>query len=138
MPQDNPFVITGKILYCLQLAVSYPLVIYVTNNIVEGFVFAKMRYSMLRIWLKNFSRLVVLFVGVCVAIYFYYLLHRIMALSGVVLGSFIVLITPNYIHYKVVAETQCSRCMDLLVIIYAIIISIGLGTAMILQWCGVI
>lgn len=117
---------------------SYPLVIFITNNIIEGFVFSKMSYSILRTWLKNFSRLLVLFLGVCVAIYFYYNLHRIMALSGVMLGSFIVLFTPNFIYFNVVAETKFQKCTSILVMVYSMVMAVGLGTAMILKWSHVI
>jgi len=105
MPQDNWFVIIGKLLFCVNIILSYPLVVPVINQILEGFIFGKMRYSMLRTWLKNLSRTLVVVVGLLVAYYFYYSLHKVLSFSGVVLGSFVVLITPCLIHLKVLADT---------------------------------
>jgi amino acid permease len=35
LPADNWVVVVAKILFCVNLLISYPLVIYVTNNVIE-------------------------------------------------------------------------------------------------------
>lgn len=42
MPETNPVVIVGKILFLFNIIFSYPLNIYQTNNVIESFTFSKM------------------------------------------------------------------------------------------------
>lgn len=93
-----------------------------------------MQYSVLRTWLKNLSRTVVVTIGVLVALFFYYSLHKILSFSGVVIGSFVVLITPSLVHYKVVATSQCDKTINILIVIYAACFALTLGTLIIIRW----
>mmetsp|Transcript_41783 Transcript_41783/g.63810 ORF Transcript_41783/g.63810 Transcript_41783/m.63810 type:complete len:164 (+) Transcript_41783:1226-1717(+) len=54
MPADNPIIQVVKILFMINLVFSYPLTIYITNVILEGFLFKKSTSSKsTRKWLKN-------------------------------------------------------------------------------------
>jgi amino acid permease len=54
MPADNPIIQVVKILFMLNLVFSYPLTIFITNLILEGFTFQKMKQNTItRKWLKN-------------------------------------------------------------------------------------
>jgi hypothetical protein len=102
MPETNPVVIVGKILFLFNIIFSYPLNIYQTNNVLESFSFNKMQYSKCRTWLKNISRTVVVTIGVIVAVTFYYKIPKIIGLTAVILGSIIALIIPPLLHNKIV------------------------------------
>ena len=72
MPQDNPFIIIGRLLYLSVIVYSYPLTIYVVNNIIEGYIFKCMRFSVWRTWLKNLSRTIIVIASVTLSYLFYY------------------------------------------------------------------
>jgi len=134
MPQDNWWIIIGKLLFCINIIFSYPLIIPIIIQIIEGYLFKNMNYSVLRTWLKNLSRTSILVIGLLVAYFFYYSIHKILSFYGVVLGSFVVLITPCLIHYKLMAETSCSKAINILIIIYSSAMAIILGTLIIYRW----
>ena len=106
MPEENPAIITAKILYVIMVVISYPLTIYITNYVIEEIVFSKMEYSELRKWLKNLSRTIVVALALFISIVFYYSLHKILGFSGLILGSIVVLIVPSLIHNTLVATTK--------------------------------
>ena len=134
MPQDNPWIVIGRLLYLVVIIFSFPLMIYIVNPVIEGYVFGKMRYSFLRTWLKNLSRTVVVAVSVLTSYLFYYQLYKILAFSGVILGNFIVLITPTLIHYKVVAETKYSKTMNIGIVIYSSVLAVVLSSLIVAIW----
>ena len=61
-------------------------------------------------------------------------MHKILSFVGVVVGSFIVLITPSLVHYKVVADTKYSKVINIMVIIYAVTFAIVLGSLILYFW----
>ena len=134
LPAENAWVIIAKILFCIQIIISYPLVIYVTNNIIEQLIFSKMNYSELRKWLKNLSRTIIVTSAVFIGYYFYKHLHKILGFTGIVLGAYIVLVTPSFIHNKLVAKTPCARCFNYFIIIYAILMGLVFGSLIIINW----
>lgn len=106
MPEENPVIITDKILFCIMIGFSYPLIVYACNQVIESFIFSKMEYSSTRKWLKNLSRTINLSLALLIAITFYYSLHKILGFSAVIFGTIIVLIFPALIHNKISAETS--------------------------------
>lgn len=135
-PQDNWYLLVAKLLFCINILFSIPLMIYITNNIVERYVFSKMRFSTLRTWLKNLSRTIVLSASALIAFFLYYQIHKVFSLVGVVVGTFVVIITPNLIHYREMGDSQCTRIGDIFYIVYAIIAAIVIGTLIIYDWNG--
>lgn len=121
---------------CVNIIFSYPLLIYITNQIIEQYVFAKMRFSALRTWLKNLSRTVVLVAAILIGFFFYYSLHKILSWVGVVIGAFIVLVTPALVHNKVCATARYTRVTNILIAIYAGASAVALGTLIIYNWDG--
>lgn len=125
---------TVSLFFCVHLLFSYPLVIVVTNTILESFIFYRMKHSTLRTWLKNLSRTLVLTAGVVVATTFYYSLPHLISLVGVVFGSFVVIITPSLVHYNLCAESAISKAFDLFIFIYAVCMITILGSLVIYDW----
>ena len=134
MDQTNVYLILGKLLFLINIIISYPLIVFAIFQILESLLFQKMKYSMCRTWLKNLSRTVVVLTGLLIAFFFYYNLHKILGLAGVVLGSFIVLITPSLIHRKLNADTAFKKGIDIAIIIYAVIMAVWLSTLIIYRW----
>ena len=105
-----------------------------TNTNLEGIFFRKMEYSALRKWLKNISRLSVVILAVFVAVTFYYSLHKILGLTGVLLGSIVVLVMPALIHQRHVAESTSSKCFDIFLVVYAVLAIVVLGSLIVFHW----
>mmetsp|Transcript_13695 Transcript_13695/g.23352 ORF Transcript_13695/g.23352 Transcript_13695/m.23352 type:complete len:131 (-) Transcript_13695:76-468(-) len=101
-------------LFCLNLVFSYPLSIFPTNKIVEGFVFKKLKKNTpMRKWLKNISRLLVCFLGVYLSITVRNQLDKVLGITGGFLGVIIVLIVPTLCHFQIMAKTPMEKFKDL-------------------------
>lgn len=99
-----------KILYTLNLVFSYPLTIYPTNIIIDSILFSSLpESSNLRLFLENFSRTIVLLIAMLLALFFYNSLDKLMALSGTILGTTVVLFIPSLCHYKLIARKENQR-----------------------------
>ena len=103
----------------INIIISYPLIIFVTNSVIESILFSAMKYSKWRYWLKNLSRTIVLSMAVVFATIFYSSLHKILGLIGVILGSILVLVMPALIHNRIIARTSSSRCFNYFIIVFA-------------------
>jgi len=124
LPEAHPAVVIAKILFALMILVAYPLIVYVTNQVIEYNLFSSMEFSALRYWLKNFSRTLVVLSACFLAVSVYYHLHKVIGLAGVVLGGFIVMVVPSLIHNKLTAKGACDKCLNYFLITYAIVAAI--------------
>jgi len=134
MPEENPAIIIDKIFFCFLIVFSYPLTVYVCNQVLDYAIFRKMEPSSTRKWLKNLMRIINLIIQLIIAITFYYSLHKILGFFGVTLGTIVVIIMPACIHYKLVSKTGGSKCCNIFIIIYGILAALVIGTAIILTW----
>jgi hypothetical protein len=134
LPPNNGVVVVAKIIFCVNILVSYPLVIYVTNNVIESILFSKMDHSELRKWLKNLSRTIIVFLSTFIGFTFYYSLHKILGFTAVVLGAWVVLITPSAIHNKLIAKNNMEKCFNWIIIVYAILAGVIFGSIIIYTW----
>ena len=134
IPQDNPIVITSEILFLGNVIFSYPLTIYVTNQIIESIVFSRMRYSELRKWLKNLSRTIVIFLAVFIGVTYYHYMPKILGLIGVILGAIVVIITPALIHNKLVANSCCAKAFNYIFMVYAVCCAFFITFFVIYTW----
>ena len=70
LPKDNVIVQIIKFAFIGNLVFSYPITIYITNIILEGFTFQTCkRKSATRRWLKNVQRSLVLLGGILLGLY---------------------------------------------------------------------
>ena len=110
-------IVITELLYCVNLVFSYPLTVYPANKIIESFIFHKFfgmkEVTLKRKWLKNLSRLVVVFLGCFLSITFEKVLDNFLGVAGAVLGISIILIVPTLFHYKVCATTPLEKKMDI-------------------------
>ena len=114
MPADNLIIQIVKILFMINLVFSYPLTIFITNVILEGFTFHNSKSSPnIRKWLKNLQRSCVLLFGIICAIYLKDVLDQILAISGTILGTTVVMKFPVLCHYKLLAKTKWEKAIDI-------------------------
>lgn len=103
---ENPLIITIKGLYCFSLFFTYPIFIYPTNTILEGWIFSTMKRPTLgRYWLKNLSRFLVCLSSVYIAIALKDELDKFFGLIGALLCAPLALTMPAAIHMKLLAKT---------------------------------
>ena len=91
-------------MFIINLACSYPLTIYPTNTILEGYLFKgdvkkdKMKRKV-RKWLKNLSRAIVAGTSVYFAIVLADKLDKFLSLLGALLCAPLVFTLPSLCHY---------------------------------------
>ena len=113
MPSDNIIIQIVKILFMINLVFSYPLTIFITNVILEGFTFKNTHSGGVKKWLKNLQRSAVLLFGIICAIYLRDSLDKILALSGTILGTTVVMKFPVICHLRLLAKTKTQKAIDL-------------------------
>lgn len=116
MPKDSLLVNVVKILFCINLACSYPLCIYPVNVIVEGYLFKNMSHSHLRKWLKNLSRMTFVILGAVMALIFAEHLDKFLSLLGAVLCAPLAITFPTLFHLKLIAKTKYEKVEDIIII----------------------
>lgn len=119
----HPAVVVARILFALMILIAYPLIVYVTNQVIEYNLFGQMEFSPLRYWLKNLSRTIVAITATFIAVSAYQHLHKVVGIAGVLLGGFIVMIVPSLIHNKLNESTNTGfdKCLNYFLITYAIV-----------------
>lgn len=60
LPRGTVFVYLIKLAFCFNLFITYPLVLYPTNMIVESYVYKNMPKGPKRKWLKNLTRAIMI------------------------------------------------------------------------------
>jgi len=100
MPNKNIIIVITKFIFIINLVFSYPIVIYTTNVIVEKHLFKSFKKkTKCRKWLKNLSRSAVLGSAIIVSIYFADTLDKVLALTGTIFGTGVVMTIPTLCHY---------------------------------------
>ena len=115
---SDPIIKVTKLLYCINLVFSYPLTIYPTNTILEGFILSGIskENTTIRLVLENFSRFCICVLGCFCSIIFQAKLDQFLGISGAVLGIPIILIVPSICHFKLCAKTKAEKIGDIAVI----------------------
>jgi len=124
MPNNNMIIVITKFIFIINLVFSYPLVIYMTNQILEAYLFSSWKKrSKCRKWSKNFSRSMVLASSIIVSIYFADTLDKVLALTGTIFGTAVVMTIPTLCHYSLIAETRWEKLKDEVLIVVSIAVS---------------
>ena len=110
MPNKNMIIVGTKFLFIINLVFSYPLCIFMTNLILEQYLFRSFKKkTKCRKWLKNLSRSVVLGSAIVVSIYFAASLDKVLALTGTIFGTAVVMTFPALCHYHLCARTRWEK-----------------------------
>lgn len=94
-----------KVAFAVQLIISYTLVIYPANMIIESYVFKGWPKSRKRQMLKNVSRGILVSLTIVVALSVYNKLESFLAITGSLTCTPIAFTLPAWFHYKLCAKT---------------------------------
>ena len=135
LPSDSVSVIIIKFLFSLNLACSFPIMIYPTNAAVERWFCGCFKHEQTKLyWMQNFSRLYVtglcVVCGVCLASK----LDKFLGLMGSLLCAPLALFFPALLHYKLLAKTGRDKVIDLALIIISIVVFVFCSATTIIQW----
>lgn len=130
----NWFTDLVKFLFALQLIISYTLVIYPANMIVEGYVFKGWPKSRKRQMLKNLSRACIILSTILVALVIYNKLESFLSIVGSLTCTPIAFTLPAWFHYKQCAKTPTAKAIDLAVIGVSLFIMIFCTIFACLAW----
>lgn len=92
-----------KILFCVNLLFSYPLMIYPANIIAESYLFKNLPKSALRMWLKNLYRAFMVLITIIIALALGNNLNKFLSLLGAVACIPIAFSLPALFHFKACA-----------------------------------
>jgi len=119
---NNWYTIIVKFLFMIQLIISYTLVIYPANMIVEGYAFKGWPKSKKRQMWKNFSRACVVMVTIIAATIIYNKLESFLSITGSLTCTPIAFTLPAWFHYKICAKTTTDKVIDLTVIGFSLVL----------------
>lgn len=123
-----------KILFSVQLVISYTLVIYPANMIVEGYMFKGWPRSRKRQMCKNFSRACVIMLTIVVALSIYNKLESFLSIVGSLSCTPIAFTLPAWFHYKTCADTLAWKIIDGTIITVSLFILVFCTTFSIINW----
>jgi proton-coupled amino acid transporter len=105
LPPDNRFCWAIKILFCFNLIVSYTLVIYPANMVVDGWLYSDWPKTKKRQMFKNGTRALLILFTIILALCVYNKLPEFLSIVGSLTCTPIAFILPALFHYKACATT---------------------------------
>ena len=126
LPPQQLLVWIIKVLFSFNLVFSYPLIIHPANQVLESYLFGSWPKSKKRMWSKNVSRIIIVFISCVVAIAVWDNLDKFLSVVGALTCTPIAFTLPTLFHYKRCAKTKLERYSDLFLIGLSLII---------LVWC---
>jgi len=117
MPADSPVSWVIKFLFSLNLIISYPLVIYPANMVIESYLYEGWPKSRKRQTCKNINRAILVAFTCVLALVVYDKLDKFLSIVGSLTCTPIAFILPALFHYKACAATKCQKITDLSLVI---------------------
>lgn len=108
------YIIKG--LFALNLIISYPLMLYPANLVIESYLYKGWVKSRKRQMLKNVNRAVLVLITIVIALIAWEKLDLLLSITGALFCTPIAFILPALFHYKVCAETKFHKITDLLIV----------------------
>ena len=130
----NWFTDLVKFLFACQLIISYTLVIYPANMIVEGYMFGSWPKSRKRQMAKNISRAFIIICTIVTALAIYNKLESFLSIVGSLSCTPIAFTLPAWFHYKACAKDQKAKLIDLAVIAMSLFILVFCTIFSVLAW----
>lgn len=123
LPPGNPVGWFIKIAFCINLIFSYPLIIYPANEIIETYLFSRIKAgTKIKLWIENIYRAAMVMFTVFAAIWLDNSLNRFLALLGAVACAPIAFTLPAAFHLQLCAKTKWEKTVDIVIIVVSIII----------------
>lgn len=118
-PQSSPVMWVVKILFCFNLIITYPLMMYPANVAIESYIFSSWKKGRQRTCFKNISRAVIVTGTIVLSLTVYNQITDLLAIVGSLSCTPIAFILPALFHYKACAETRCQKAFDLSLVVLA-------------------
>ena len=134
LPKGNPVTWILKILLCINVLFTYPLILYPASILCEEYIFKSMKKSSCRTWLKNLFRALLVAFTVVVAVALGTNVGNFLSLLGGFSCVVMAYTLPAIFHYKLMAKTTCSKFIDILIIIVSLFIVVFVTTLVLLNW----
>lgn len=110
-----------KILFCFNLMFTFPLVIYPSVMIFDNYLFDGWGKTKKRQWAKNFNRAFIVAFTCGFTVLLGNKLDKFLSILGALCCTPIAFIFPSIFHFKVCAETNIQKAIDLSIFV------LGLG-----------
>lgn len=134
LPQTNA-VFFFKLIYCVNLIITYPLMLNISNDVIEGWLFGKRRMSnRKRYILENISRSLLAALTVIVALLADDKLGDFLSLLGAFACIPIAFTLPTLFHYRICAFSKFDKVVDISMIAISILMAIFCSAFTIYNW----
>ena len=120
LPQDSYVAWTIAVLYSVVVIFTYPLQIGPANFVLESYLFNGWEKSQKRKWCKNLSRSLVVFVTIALTISMYEFIFELIDIAAALTAVPMAFTLPALFHYGAVAESGCSKTLDLIIVVGSI------------------
>lgn len=123
-----------RLVFIVNLIFTYPLAIYPTNMIIEGYLFKGWAKTKKRQWSKNLYRTLMVLFTMCVSCSLHTTLDKFVSLVGALCCVPIAFTLPTMFHLKLLAKTRCQIIFDYILIVVSIMMMIFSSVFTILTW----
>lgn len=135
LPAGNIWVQVMKMLFCLNLAFSYPLTSAIIFEGLQEFILGEgAANDRSKKWKVNAIRTGVVVGSVTFSIVVANSLDKVISLLGAILGVTIVLAIPSYCHFKLIAKTKAQKAKDVIIGFVAISMLVVGPVSIVLSW----
>lgn len=118
------FILLG---YVFMIIFSFPLAIFPANIIFENWTINAIlgkRDSLLKYWLQNFQRVLLVILSAYLGITFKDSLDSILSLIGAVFCAPLAMIFPTICHLKLIAKTKKEKMIDIAIIVFSLMVMV--------------
>jgi len=123
-----------KIIFCINLIFSYPLVIYPANMVIESYMYGSWAKTKKRQWMKNLNRTIMVAFTIVISLLMGEQLDKFLSINGSLFCTPIAFILPTLFHYKLVAETKSQKNVDIAILVLAVVIMIFCTIYGVINW----
>jgi proton-coupled amino acid transporter len=124
LPQ-NVVIYAFKCIFCINLIITYPLMINVSNEIIESRLFDRLRISETkRYFYCNFLRTLMVALTIVIAILANEKLNKFLSLLGAIACIPIAYILPALFHYRICARNAREKLKDQCLIVFSVIMAL--------------
>lgn len=134
LPASNKFCWTIKILFCFNLIVSYTLVIYPANMVMDGWLYSGWPKSRKRQMFKNITRALLILFTIMTALFVYNQLPEFLSIVGSLTCTPIAFILPALFHYKACATTTFQKRLDMVIVVFSTFILVFCTAYAVAAW----
>lgn len=131
---DNAIGNTIKLLFILNLLISYPLQLYPANIVVETYLYTGWAKTKKRQWAKNFTRMLMVLFTILFTIALKDKLDKFLSVLGALTCTPILMFFPPLFHLKSGLATGYKKYLNIFLMGLSIVVLFFCGTLSILAW----